>query len=552
MWSPTAALLWAIWRRHRMSVWVIIGFTVVSWLVHLSERASRPPGATPDPSPLVEVLAIFSFLLLVGIFGYVETSEDKAIGQFPRRLFTLPVSSLRLVAVPVLAGIASVELFYAAWSEPLSRGEPTSALFLGVLLAAFMVFYQAVLWTLDRAGALRIVLAGTVGILVFGIGLLPSFPPTPPPLWRREGALTVIVGALAVIVFLVLWGHIARVRAGGGRTARWFELIGDWIAEAWPTRRRPFSSPAAAHFWFEWRSSGAVLPALVGGVIIVAIGPLSWIWRGDAGDTMRLLIGALAAPIALAVPVGMAASKPTFWSEDLSVPAFVAVCPLSADDFVATKVKVAAVSAALAWLVLLAFVTVWLSLWGNLDGASRIANQLSAFHGRSAAVVYGIAALIVTAAMFLTWRCLVSRLWTGLSGSRALFMASVVSVPLVALAALLFDARRLPGWLFEDPLRMSAVAWILSIAVTAKYWLAVRSWRRVGARYVRRYLLVWGAGTVCFVIVSVLFWQYARTFVALDNYQFQGVVILLALLAMPLGRVGLAPSSLARNRHRRA
>ena len=341
-----------------------------------------------------------------------------------------------------------------------------------------------------------------------------------------------------------LMGAYRQGEGRGGRTARWFELIGDWIAEAWPTRRRPFSSPAAAHFWFEWRSSGAVLPALVGGVFIVAIGPLSWIWRGDAGDTLRLLIGALATPIVLAIPVGMAASKPTFWSEDLSVPAFVAVCPFSADAMVATKVKVAAVSAVLAWLVLLAFVTVWLLLWGNLDGASRIDNQLSAFYGRSAAVMCGI--LIVTSAMFLTWRCLVSRLWAGLSGNRALFMASVVSVPVVALVALLVDARRLPGWLLEDPLRMSAAAWILSIAVAAKYSLAAWSWRRVGARYVRRYLLVWCAGTVCFVIVSVLFWRIVRTWVARDIYQLPSIVILPALLAMPLARVGLAPSSLAR------
>jgi hypothetical protein len=496
------------------------------------------------------MLALFSFLLLFGVFGFVETSAEKGMGQFPRRLFTLPVSSLRLVAVPALAGVASVELFYVLWKGPLSRGEPTSALFTGVLLAALMVSFQAVLWTLDRAGALRIVIAGAVGILVFGISLLPTFPPTPPPLWRTEGALTAIVGAVAVVVFLISWRHIARLRAGGGRTARWFELIGDGIAEAWPTRRRPFSSPAAAHFWFEWRSSGAVLPALVGGVIIIAIGPLSWNARTNAGETLRLLMLALAAPIGLAIPVGMAASKPTFWSEDLSVPAFTAVRPLSAEDIVATKVRVAAASAALGWTVLLAFVAIWLPLWGNLDDVSRIALQLWAFHGRSVAAVYGIAAVIVTAAMFLTWRCLVSRLWTGLSGSRALFMASVISVPLVALVYLLFDASRLPDWVLEDPLRMNAIAWMLSLAVIAKYWLAARSWRRVRASYVRQYLLAWSAGTACFLILSVVFWQIVRIYVALDIYQFQSVVILLALLAMPLGRVGLAPSSLARNRHR--
>ena len=176
--SPTAALLWAIWRRHRTSVWAIIGFTVVGWLVHFSELASRPPGATPDPSPLVELLAIFSFLLLVGIFG-----------QFPRRLFTLPVSSLRLVAVPVLAGIASVELFYAAWREPLSRvSRRAHCSWASCLRRSWCSTRRAL--DADRAGALRIVLAGTVGILVFGVGLLPSFPPTPPPQWRREGALT--------------------------------------------------------------------------------------------------------------------------------------------------------------------------------------------------------------------------------------------------------------------------------------------------------------------------------------------------------------------------
>ncbi len=547
--SPAAALLWAVWRRHRASVWTIAGFTVVSWLVHLSERGSRPPGAAPDPSSLVEMLAMFAFLLLVGVFGYLDTDGEKGIGQFPRRLFTLPISSFRLVMVPTLAGIAAVELFYTAWREPLSRGEPTSALFTGVLLAAFMVFFQAVLWTLDRAGALRIVITGAIGILVFGISLLPSFPPAPPPLWRTEGFLAVTVGATAIVVFLVSWRHVARLRSGEVQTARWFELIGDAIAEAWPTRRQPFSSPAAAHFWFEWRGSGAVLPALVFGVIVVAIGPLSWNARNDAGEALRLLLIALVTPIALAVPVGMAASKPAFWSEDLSVPAFTAVRPLSAADIVATKVKVAAVSAALAWIVLLAFVAVWLSLWGNLD-VSRIAIRFQAFRGRSVPAVYGVLVLVVTAAMFITWRCLVSRLWTGLSGSRPLFMTSIVSVPLLALGAVVFSASRLPGWLLEDPARMTAFAWILATAVTAKFWLAARSWRRVAPRYVRQYLLVWLAGTTCFVIVVLVLWRTMRTSAALDIDRFQIVVILLPLLVMPLARIGLAPSSLTRNRHR--
>ena len=205
---------------------------------------------------------------------------------------------------------------------------------------------------------------------------------------------------------------------------------------------------------------------------------------------------------------------------------------------------------AITWLLVLSFLAVWLSAWASFDSVSRFAIQLWAFHGQSVAGVYGIAALIVVAGMFLTWRCLVSRLWSGLSGSRSLFVASVMSVVVAVIAGLALDATRLPGWLLEDPVRMGAVAWILAFFVTAKYWLAAWSWRHVGARYIRQYLLVWCAGTSCFVVVAVLVWRVVRIYVALDIHRLQSVVILLALLAMPLGRVGLAPSSLARNRHR--
>ena len=54
---------------------------------------------------------------------------------------------------------------------------------------------------------------------------------------------------------------------------------------------------------------------------------------------------------------------------------------------------------------------------------SQLAIQLWAFHEHSVASVYGIVALVLIAGVFLTWRFLVSRLWSGLSGSRPLFMA---------------------------------------------------------------------------------------------------------------------------------
>jgi hypothetical protein len=393
-------------------------------------------------------------------------------------------------------------------------------------------------------------IAGAIAVAMYSIGLLPSWAPSPPPPWRSEATIGTVVAVLAVVVFLLAWRHIIRLRCGGGeRTAHRFEPL---IASAalLPRRRTPFASPAAAQFWFEWRCSGFVLPVLLGGVLVAVIAPFSWFARDDASGSLRLLLGTLATPIILAIPVGMAFARPTFWSEDLSVPAFVAIRPLTDEQIVAIKMKVAAVSVAMTWLLVVCFVGLWLSVWGNVDALSQLAIQWWAFHEHSVFSVYGTLALILIAGAVLTWRFLVIRLWSGLSGSRPLFMASVMSVVLVVIAGLVFSAARLPGWVLGDPARMAGVVWLMSLAVAAKYWFAAYSWRRLSAQHLRQYLLVWGVATTALLTLAMLLWGVVRIYVALDIYRFQGLLLLVALLAVPLGRVGLAPSCLARNRHR--
>jgi hypothetical protein len=543
--SPTAALLWEIWRRNRFAVAVIIAATVAGRLLDYAEQP------TDDPSSLIALLSMVAFLFLFGVFSYTEPGDSRGIGVFPRRMFTLPVSSLRLVALPVLSGIASVELLYALWLAPLSRGGSLSAPFVALLLAAFMVFFQAMFWMLERFGPLRLMAAGGVAIAVYGIGLLPSWPPSPPPPWRSEAAVGAVVAALAIAAFLLTWRHIVRLRCGGGGGGAYrLEPPITSAARGLPRHRTPFASPAAAQFWFEWRCSGLVLPVLVGGALVAVIAPFSWFARDNASGSLQLLLGTLAAPIILAIPVGMAFARPTFWSEDLSLPAFVAIRPLTDEEIVAIKMKVAAASVAISWLLVACFVGVWLSLWANLDALSQLAISWWAFHERSVLSVYTTVALILVAGAVLTWRFLVTRLWTGLSGSRPLFMASVMSVLLVVIAFLVFAGDRLPGWVLDDPARMAGVVLLMSVAVAAKCWLAAYAWHRSSARHLRQYLLVWSAATTCLLTLALSLWNVVRVYAALDIYRFQSLMILGALLAVPLGRVGLAPSSLSRNRHR--
>lgn len=537
--SPTVALLWDIWRRHR---WMIVLSLVLASAGRLVEFVDR------DGSVLVGLLKMASFLCVFGASSYTDTSGSRA-GGFPERLFLLPVSTRRLVAVPMLAGITAIELLKLLWWSPSLVIGDMSEPFAAVLLGAAVILCQTCLWTLARLGPLRLVILGVGAVGLFAIGLLPSLAPTPPPAWRTEFAMSLYVLGLMAVAAMLAFTHLASVRSGGGPRRPHTDRLVAFITAMAPVRRTPFRSAAAAHFWFDWRSAGVVLPLLTAAVLVI-VGPLSWVVRHDADDTLQVLAWTLAAPILLAMPVGTGFAKPAFWSDDLAIPAFVAVRPLSDEDLIATRLRVAAASAGLAWLLLVAFVTVWLTCWANLDAISRLAIAWWAFHDQSIAAVVAMPALVVTCGALLTWRLLVVRLWSGLSGYRPLRIASAISIGVTVVAAMAFDADRFPRWVLGDPARMVPVVRVLSVAVVAKYWLAAYAWRRASPAATRRLLTVWAVGTACLLLLALVLWDVVRIYVALDIYRFQAVLVLAALLAMPLARLGLAPTQLARNRHR--
>ena len=131
-----------------------------------------------------------------------------------------------------------------------------------------------------------------------------------------------------------------------------------------------------------------------------------------------------------------------------------------------------------------------------------------------------------------------------------MLVGAVVSIVVLVIASLVTDALRLPGWLLADPARFAPLVWIAAVAVVAKYWIAAYTWRGLPPRYLGAYLLIWLAGTASFLVLGLVVWGIVRIYLPLDVDRLRSLVILLALLAVPLARVGLAPSSLARNRHR--
>src|SRR5262249_3096983 len=152
----------------------------------------------------------------------------------------------------------------------------------------------------------------------------------------RRLSNTTFIGSLtglAFLAFLTSWAYVARQRSGGISNLS-FIRSPQRALDRLPRRDRIFSSAEAAQSWFEWRRSGLVLPLLVGSLLAIIIGPLSWYLRNDGTDSLRILIATLMMPMIFALAIGKAFSRPDFWSSELSVPGFIAVRPLSTVDMV--------------------------------------------------------------------------------------------------------------------------------------------------------------------------------------------------------------------------
>jgi hypothetical protein len=267
----------------------------------------------------------------------------------------------------------------------------------------------------------------------------------------------------------------------------------------------------------------------------------------------------------LAFPMGKGFSKADFWSKDLGFPAFVAIRPLATGEMVVIKMKVAALSAAISWLLVLVFLSIWLPLWADLAPLMSIRIGFWMAHGHSLWAEYAISALFLAASAFVTWKLLVGGLWVGLSGNRKIFITSAVVyclVPLlgfVGLTILLNHDRQVRAWATEDPDRVLSICeWIAALAVIAKFWLAAFSWRSIAPARVRAYLLLWACATLLLVTLAILLWGHGllilqlmslMDFLPVDVFRFRNLLVLLALLVIPFARLGYAPSALARNRH---
>jgi hypothetical protein len=420
-------------------------------------------------------------------------------------------------------------------------------------LATFMVLYLTILWTLSRFGALRLVVLGVIAFWLLSISFFISLRQATPD-QSREIAWVAELIAVSIAGFLFSWFYIAHVRCNNSHNRWSYKALVDWVPRLLHRRDKPFTSAAAAQLWFEWRRAGQFLPVLVAFLLLFVILPVSFLLRHQPASTISILIGVLALPTLLALPVGKGFSKPEFWSRDLSFPAFLSVRPLAADEIIAIKLRAAAVSAVVSWALTVGFVLVWLPFWADLTIVSMARKFLWEVYG---AAIYPIVGLFILAGIFVTWRFLVGGLWIGLSGNRHLYATTVLPyslAPILLLYALLAITRQnnaLRVWIRSQPDQaLFVLECLVAAALVIKLLVVAATWSRNTSRWLRRYGPVWALSTVSMVVLAILIWSGARQILSPGTSRLKDVLILSALVCVPIARVSLAPMFLHHNRHR--
>jgi hypothetical protein len=559
--APATALMLDIWTRRRAAFGLVAVTTAFACLFNLAYADSFGRN-TVQLLHFMNVVFLFATIVpLLMIFSYQEVKATRVSTGFPTRFFALPLTSLQLVVIPMVLGVIAMGLFWLTWTTFIKTfGD--SRMFGGFLLVAWLAWSQTVLW-LPAKGPFRLTAVGIVWLTFVHVALTPVFPQHAPWWLKGNTVIGLLVGS-ALAAFVLSWILVARQRSGGsGRGSIHSSL--ERVSGILPKRIPTFDSPAAAHYWFEWQRSGYQLPRmvavlLIGTLLSMVVIPLVST-EGTEDALEGLVLFSLMMPIILAFLLGRPLSKPDFWASDLAVPSFIAAKPLATEEIIAAKMKAAARSTVLTWLLVLAFLAASFPLWRRTDLLSFFWMVWWPFQDYPGVFQVAMGAASLLACMFLTWRFLVASLWLGLSGSRK--MRALSALPFVLLPALLvvfhdvFD-RPQPLWGRHDfDEILSVLIWTAAAAAIAKFWLSAVSWRNVSQARVRQYLIFWIVGTACMVVLAIVlspavlvsvevFWRHV---LPADAVQVRTLLILLALMAVPFARPGLATFSLDRNRH---
>jgi hypothetical protein len=552
MHTPSAALAWQLWRRHRVRLMGIVGLLLGFALVYpklcalagfnlnspdaadeLGGKLVSPGGMTLSVERVIRIFyymfltggpalaMILSLLYVVWMFVFAELDPGaKDIMKFPGRLFTLPVSTSFLFWWLFLAGLASVAALYASWVYFVRI--PHLDLF-GIYQNCFacmtlLALAQGIVWALACWPLTRMFL---LTLVLFGYLFAPA--------WSLVVKSSLVLPPLFVLGAVLARAGLQKMRHGQWQGWTWTSPLARIASRAELRGPKRFASPAQAQLWFEWRrfarrlcfcAAGAAM-GLVATFLLARVG----FGRPLQDATMRAFaVLLIAMPLFLHFCFGISPARTDF--------PFLMIRPATNGQMMMATLKAAAISTVFSWAVALAALCA-MPLLGDFHRVEQTTFPPPQWW-----------TFILLGSMLLTWRLIAVNLcctWSGkkwFNGVPTLwFLAAYLGV-----FSLFILSRNSAFW---DPFcRILPV--LLACLIGVKFLLAFLAFRLslqrrlLASSALVAYLIVWVLLAAVLLIPAAILFHDKPLFAP----SAMGI-----LLLTPLARIGFCPIALAWNRH---
>lgn len=365
--SPTLALSWLTWGRHRYG---LAGLALFLFGLCVLHRAQTRDFLLSQSGIAVQAISIsLAFIYIVYAFSYAELGARIHASGFPAWLYTLPVRTFWLVIWPMVSGglaIAATWVVVARWIFPADFEVPIVWPALG--LAVTMAWIQAIDWS-----PLGGITKGIVAAVVLGgmwVSLLNG---------QSHDVALYVVPALWPLAVVAAVAGVSRARRGGLMGMPGLTVLSSLAAGVIPRRRSAFRGPAAGLLWWECRRNGLLLPGVVGCILLLlSFFVPSWEKRTAIDLIIQIprflpLLGLLA---------GIVLGKSDVWSRPLRLTSFAATRPVTSGDVVIAKFKMLALSLLATWLLIAATGVVWMFMAGLKDEVKNTWNDAVISHNQ--------------------------------------------------------------------------------------------------------------------------------------------------------------------------
>jgi hypothetical protein len=448
------------------------------------------------------------------------------------RLYTFPISTSSLVgwhmvlgmmavAVEMAASIAILNLSFGLGWRPLGP-----ALFAGATFAAFL----ASLWLTEKSGWLPVAFSAAVipMCLWFKAHYGPLF--SNPNRYWTEVTFGDAATLAAVPIAAYLVGVVGVTRNRCGSPPYSIGLMA-WLQRVFafgPQTELAFRNPLRAQLWFEWRTKGVVMPAIVGmglfmgfGIWLLSSRNANALFEGCISGGAMLMLGAFLGGFVLG-NVGRADS-------DIQIGQFLATRPLTNTQLAGTILKTTAKSVFLGWLLwAIALLIVYATLL-----ALRVNLRV--------VVPAPLGWWCVPVALVGAWTAAGLMLTLALTGRQNLLAGSIFAAIVLAIGLMLFEKTVLSPQA-DEYFNHGLAAFGGLVCGLATIVALVAAHRR---QLISRRMLSAAVGTwIALCSLSVVFWS------PFTVERFALGVLIAGILALSVAPVATAPLALAWNRTR--